>query len=182
MKKIVKLTESDLTRIVEQVIKESKKDNNIISEQATNFAAVFPSVNMLTTRDVKTQPLMGGTNNTNIIYLTKRDANGKPVPNTKFSYQLTGKYQFIPFNIILRNVFRDASGVLRAEALPSNKIVKAAMQALIGKQHLTTDGWLKIAAPADKINAALIQLHQNKGSSAKLELDGGVDITLKQVQ
>jgi len=71
---------------------------------------------------------------------------------------------------------------LRAEALPSNGIVKAAMQALIGKKYLSPDGWLKIAAPADKLNDALVQLHQNKGSSAELELNGGVDITLKQVQ
>jgi hypothetical protein len=40
----------------------------VINEQATSFGAVFPSVYMLTSRDVKTQPLMGGTNNTNIIY------------------------------------------------------------------------------------------------------------------
>lgn len=181
MKKIIRLTESDLTKIVEKVINESRYDDNIISEQATSFGAVFPSVYMLTSKDVKTQPLMGGNNNTNVIYLEKKDANGKPVPNTKFSYKLTGKYKFIPFNIILRNVFRDSAGVLRAEALPSNGIVKAAMKALIGNKYLSPDGWLKIAAPADKLNDALVQLHQNKGSSAELELDGGVDITLKQI-
>jgi hypothetical protein len=56
------------------------------------------------------------------------------------------------------------------------------MQKLIGKEFLTQDRWLKIAAPPDKINAALVQLHQNKGSKAKLELDGGVDIVLELVQ
>jgi hypothetical protein len=168
-------------RLEKRFIGESKFEESIISEQSTSFAAVFPTVNLLTTKDVKTQPLMGGTNNTNIIYLSKRDANGRPVPNTKFSYKLTGRYKFIPFNIILRNVHRDASGVLRAEALPSNGLVKKAMQALIGKKYLTDDGWLNIAAPADKINAALVQLHNNQGSEAKLSLNGGVDITLEQV-
>jgi hypothetical protein len=160
------------------LVEESK---NIISEQVT-FAAAFPSVNMLTSRDVKTQPLMGGNDGTNIIYLTKRDANGRPIPNTKFSYKLKGKYGFIPFNITLRKVSRDSAGKLFAEVLPDNGIVRKAMQKLIGKEFLTQDGWLKIAAPPDKINAALVQLHQNKGSKAKLELDGGVDIVLELVQ
>ena len=168
-------------KLEKRLIGESRFEESIISEQVLNFGVVFPTVNMLTTRDVKKQPLMGGTDNTNIIYLTKRDANGRPIPNTKFSYKLTGRYKFIPFNIILRNVHRDNSGVLRAEALPSNGFVKKAMQALIGKKYLTDDGWLNIAAPADKINAALVQLHNNQGSEAKLSLNGGVDITLDQV-
>lgn len=152
----------------------------LLSEQAT-FATVFPNINMLTTRDVKTAPIMGGNDNTNIIYLSKRDANGRPIPGTKFSYRLTGKYKFISFNIILRNVSRNAAGVLTGEVQPSNGIVKKAMQTLIGKQHLTPDGWLKIAAPANKINQALVQLHNNEGSSAELSLDGGVNIELEKV-
>ena len=156
---------------------------SIISEQAGGtFLNVFPSVAALTTRDVKTQPLLGGTNGTNIIFLSKRDANGRIVPNTKFSYKLTGRYKFIPFDITLRNVSRDSSGVLRAEVLPNNGFVRTAMKTLIGKQYLTNDGWLIIAAPNDKINAALVQLYNNKGSEAKLSLNGGVDISLEQVQ
>lgn len=176
MKKVVRLTESDLVKLVNKVIKETT-----ITEQSTTFASVFPSVNMLTTTNAKTAPIMGGNNGTNIIYLTKRDANGKPIPGTKFSYKLTGKYGFIPFNIILRNVSRSAAGTLTGEVQPSNSIVKKAMMALIPKQHITPDGWLKIEAPKDKINNALVQLHQSKGSSAEMELEGGVDITLEQV-
>jgi hypothetical protein len=153
----------------------------LLSEQSLTFAAAFPSVNMLTTTNLKSAPLMGGNDNTNIIYLSKRDANGRPVPGTKFSYKLTGKYKFISFNIILRNVSRNAAGVLTGEVQPSNGIVKKAMQTLIGKQHLTPDGWLKIAAPANKINQALVQLHNNEGSSAELSLDGGVNIVLEKV-
>jgi hypothetical protein len=164
------------------LVEESK---NIISEQVT-FGAVFPSVNMLTSRDVKTQPLMGGNDGTNIIYLTKRDANGKPIPNTKFSYKVKGKYGFmgIPFNITLRNVRRDSTGMLWAQGLPDNSVVRKAMQKLIGKESgfVTPDGWLKIGAKPEQINAALVQLHQNKGSKATLELDGGVDITLELIQ
>ena len=176
MKKVVRLTESDLVRLVNKVIKETT-----ITEQTTTFAAVFPSVNLLTTTNPRTAPIMGGNNGTNIIYLTKRDANGKPVPGTKFSYKLTGKYGFIPFNIILRNVTRNAAGTLKGEVQPSNSIVKKAMMALIPKEHITPDGWLKIEAPSDKINNALVQLHQNDGSEATMELEGGVNITLQQV-
>jgi len=156
---------------------------NIISEQVT-FAAAFPSVNMLTSRDVKTQPLMGGNDGTNIIYLTKRDANGRPIPNTKFSYKVKGKYGIIPFNITLRKVSRDSKGMLWAEGLPDNSLVRKAMQKLISKESgfKTEDGWLKIGAKPEQINAALAQLHQNKGSKATLELDGGVDITLELIQ
>jgi hypothetical protein len=164
------------------LVEESK---NIISEQVT-FAAVFPSVNMLTSRDVKTQPLVGGNDGTNIIYLTKRDANGKPIPNTKFSYKVKGKYGFmgIPFNITLRNVRRDSAGMLWAQGLPDNSVVRKAMQKLIGKESgfVTEDGWLKIGATPQQINAALAELHQNKGSKATLKLDGGVDITLELIQ
>lgn len=181
MKKIIRLTESDLTELVKRVIKESTSEKSIISEQAT-FLSVFPNLNMLTNRDQKTQPLMGGDDNTNIIYLTKRDAQGRTQPNTKFSYKLTGKYGFISFDIKLRKVERGlSSGILRGEVLPSNSVVKKAMQSLIGKEHLTPDGWLKIAAPSEQINDALVQLHKNKGSVAKLNLDGGVGITLQQV-
>lgn len=181
MKKIIRLTESDLTELVKRVIKESTSEKSIIREQAT-FASVFPSVNMLTSRDPKTQPIMGGEDNTNIIFLTKRDAQGRVLPNTKFSYKLTGKYGFISFNITLRKVRRgQTSGILSGEVLPSNSVVRKAMQKLIGKQHLTPDGWLKIAAPAEKIDKALTQLHNNQGSVAKLSLDGGVNITLQKV-
>ena len=176
MKKVVRLTESDLVKLVNKVIKETT-----ITEQSTTFASVFPSVNMLTNTNIKTAPIMGGNNGTNIIYLTKRDANGNPIPGTKFSYKLTGKYGFIPLNIILRNVSRNAAGKLTGEVQPSNSIVKKAMMALIPKQHITPDGWLRIEAPRDKINDALTQLHQTKGSSAEMELEGGVDITLEQV-
>jgi hypothetical protein len=158
-----------------------KLEERLLGEQTTTFASVFPSVNMLTTTDLRTRPLMGGTDGTNIIYLTKRDVNGKPIPNTKFSYKLSGSYKFFTFDITLRKVSRNAAGELVGEVLPNNGFVKKAMQTLIGKQHLTPDGWLKIAAPREKINQALVQLHNNKGSSAKMKLNGGVDIELEQV-
>jgi hypothetical protein len=176
------------------LVEESTSNKNTLSEQTTtSFAAAFPSVNMLTSKDVRTQPFMGGNDNTNIIYLTKRDANGKPIPNTKFSYKLKGKYGFVPFNITLRKVTRDTTGKLFAEALPDSGLVRKAMQKLIGgklcedpknmsKCPLTQDGWLKIVARPEQINSALTQLHQNKGSKATIELDGGVDVTLELIQ
>jgi len=33
---------------------------------------------------------IGGTNNTNIIYLTRRGEDGNEIPNSKFSYKLSG--------------------------------------------------------------------------------------------
>jgi len=98
--------------------------------------------------------------------------------------KVKGKYGIIPFNITLRKVSRDSKGMLWAEGLPDNSLVRKAMQKLISKESgfKTEDGWLKIGAKPEQINAALAQLHQNKGSKATLELDGGVDITLELIQ
>jgi hypothetical protein len=181
MSKIIKLTESDLTRLVKRIVKESEM---ILNEQAT-FMTIFPTVASMTAIGDRNNAAIGSNNGTNIIYLTKRDAKGNVIPNTKFSYRVGGSKGLIDFNITLRNVRRDYMGNLTGEALPDSKIIASTMKSLISKKSpeaITADGWLKIFVPRKKLDAALIELYNNKGREATIELDNeGIDITLEKI-
>jgi hypothetical protein len=65
--------------------------------------------------------------------------------------------------------------------LPKNGTVAGIMKKLIPSKSLTPDGWLSIRVPVDKLNAALVQLHNNKGSSAEIKVGSGIDINLTKV-
>jgi hypothetical protein len=178
MSKIIKLTESDLTRLIKRIVKESEM---ILNEQAT-FMTIFPTVASMTAIGDKNNAAIGSNNGTNIIYLTKRDAKGNVIPNTKFSYRVGGSKGLIDFNITLRNVRRDYVGNLTGEALPDSKIIASTMKALIPKENITADGWLNIFVPKAKLDAALTELYNNKGKEATIELDDeGIDITLEKI-
>jgi len=178
MKKVIRLTESDLTTLVKRIVKEREI---ILNEQAT-FMTIFPTVASMTAVGDKNNAAIGSNNGTNIIYLTKRDAKGNVIPNTKFSYRVGGSKGLIDFNITLRNVRRDYVGNLTGEALPDSKVMASTMKALIPKENITADGWLKIFVPKAKLDAALIELYNNKGREATIELDDeGIDITLEKI-
>jgi hypothetical protein len=159
------------------------KEVMLLEQPKMAFISMFPTVDTLTARTIKGYNPIGGTNNTNIIYLTRRDeTTGNEIPNSKFSYKLSGSYGFIDFDITLRNVVRNrASGVLTGEVMPRNGTVAGIMKKLIPSNSLTKDGWLQIKVPLDKLNAALVQLHKNKGSSAEIKVGSGVGINLVKV-
>jgi hypothetical protein len=121
---------------------------------------------------------MGAQNGTSIIYLTQRDSKGNVIPNSKYSYQVKGKYKFIPFDVSLYNVKRERNGDLVAMAYPKNKIVQAALDSLIKKEFKSPEGWLKVRVPNAKINDAVIKLKENKGSEAVIDAGNGVKIVL----
>jgi hypothetical protein len=161
------------------VIKET-----ILSEQQSKFGfiSMFPTTDTLTKKTNMGYNPIGGTNNTNIIYLTRRGEDGSIIPNSKFSYKLSGSYGFINFDITLRNVSRNrGTGVLSGEVMPKNGTVAGIMKKLIPSQALSQDGWLQIRVPVDKLNAALVQLHNNKGSSAEIKVGSGIEINLTKV-
>ena len=155
----------------------------MLLEQKMTFLSAFPTTNTLIAKTNKGFNPINGDNNTNIIYLTRRnETTGKEIPNTKFSYKLSGSYGFISFDIILRNVLRQpTNGELTAQVLPKNRVVAGIMKKLIPEDSLTSDGWLSIRVPLNKLNAALIQLHNNKGSNASIKVGSGVEIELEQV-
>lgn len=148
-----------------------------LREQASApFLSIFPTAAALAASNI------GGNNNTNIIYLTKRDAQGKEVPGSKFSYKVGGSYGFADFKITLRNVRRDATGNLLAEVLPDSGIVRTAMRKLIPAKNQTPDGWLYVKVPVAQLNDALNKLFTNKGLKAEIELEKeGIDISLERV-
>lgn len=155
----------------------------VLEQQKMAFISMFPTVDTLTDRTIKGYNPIGGTNNTNIIYLTRRDeTTGNEIPNSKFSYKLSGSYGFIDFDITLRNVSRNrGNGSLTGEVMPKSGTVAGMMKKLIPKDSLTNDGWLKIYVPVNKLNAALVQLHNNKGSSAEIKVGSGIEINLIKV-
>lgn len=154
----------------------------LLLEQSPPFLSIFPTAALLTSKSKEGFSPIGGNDNTNIIYLTKRDDKGREIPNTKFSYKLSGSYGIISFDIMLRKVSRNrGTGELLGEVKPKNSMMTSIMKKLIPKQSITSDGWLKIKVPVDQLNAALTQLHKSKGSKAEIKIDGGVTINLKKV-
>lgn len=154
----------------------------LMEQPKLGFISMFPTADTLTKKTSMGYNPIGGTNNTNIIYLTRRDeTTGNEIPNSKFSYKLSGSYGFIPFDITLRNVTRNASGELMGQVMPKNGTVAGIMKKLIPSNSLTKDGWLQIRVPVDKLNAALVQLHNNKGSSAEIKVGSGIEINLVKV-
>ena len=156
----------------------------MLLEQRIAFLNIFPTVNSLVARNAMGYNQINGNDNTNIIYLTRRDKiTGNEIPNSKFSYKVSGSYGIINFDIILRNVRRNrGNGKLTAEVKPTNGAVASIMKKLIPSYSLTNDGWLEIEVSLDELNTSLIQLYNNKGSSAEIKVDGGVTINLKQIQ
>ena len=154
-----------------------KESRTTLQEQTRSpFLTIFPTAAALASSSI------GGNDNTNIVYLTKRDAQGKEIPGTKFSYKVGGSYGFADFNVTLRNVRRDSQGNLLGEALPSSGIVKTAMRKLIPKENQTQDGWLYVRVPVAQLNQALAKLFTNKGAKAEIELEKeGIDITLERI-
>jgi hypothetical protein len=156
---------------------------SLLEQSKLGFISMFPTVDTLTKKTPMGYNPIGGTNNTNIIYLTRRDeTTGNEIPNSKFSYKLSGSYGFIDFDISLRNVGRNrGTGALSGEVMPKSGTVAGIMKKLIPKDSLTNDGWLKIYVPMDKLNAALVQLHNNKGSSAEIKVGSGIEINLLKI-
>jgi hypothetical protein len=177
MKKIIRLTESDLTNLVKRVIQ----------EQTVPFLTVFPNKSILSKSAIE------GQNGGNIIYLTKRDPKtGKVIPGTKFSYRVGGKYGFIPFDIVMQNVERGlSSGSLYAEVKPKNNTVYNVVKGLLpkendkdrGETYLKNDGWIKVMVLGDEINKALGELFDNEGDEVNVSVpnSGGISITLERV-
>ena len=118
----------------------------ILTEQQLGFISMFPTADTLTTKTRAGYNPIGGTNNTNVIYLTRRDEKtGTEIPNSKFSYKLSGSYGFINFDITLRNISRNpATGELLGQVLPKSGTVAAIIKKLIPGKSLTLPPLIKI--------------------------------------
>ena len=163
MKKIVRLTENDLTHLVKKVIEEQ----SILNEQLTLLSIPAPNISF------------GVGDTTKQIKLSGID------PTTKqrlvLKYNISGSYGFLGFDVELRNLRRDASGNLRGEAIPTNKTVYYALKNLVNASHFTPDKWLYVKVDVKDINEAINMLRKNKGASAKIDANHGVTIKLTRV-
>ena len=140
------------------------------------FEAPVPLLTVLATPALVT---LGAQNGSSIIYLTQRDAKGNVIPNSKYSYQVKGKYKFFNFDITLYNVKRATNGDLFALAWPTNKMIQSTLKTLAPKGNFDeTTGYLKLRIPNAKINEAIVKLRENKGSEAEVDAGNGVKVIL----
>jgi hypothetical protein len=154
----------------------------ITEEEKGSISSMYDIVNeqkMIPLLTILKNPLMVGfssKDNSNIIYLTLRDKDDKVVPNSKYSYKISGEYdagQFMPtisFDVKLRKVER-VFGNLMAQMKPDNSVVNLAMKTLIPKNNLTSDGWLSLQIPTNKVNEAIRNLKSGGGNSSVINLD-----------
>ena len=164
--KTVRLTESDLTRIVKRVMLESKKEyvkKAYISEQVALLS--IPPANIL----------FGAGDTPQQIKL--KGVDPKTQQTLVLKYNIQGRYG-VGFDVNLRNIKRGPNGNLTAEVQPDSWAIKKTMQGLVPKEHQTSDGWLYIDIPKEKINTAISQLRQNKGTAATIDAGQGVSISL----
>jgi hypothetical protein len=151
---------------------DQKIKNKFISEQY--------NVPLLTVLATPALISMGAQNGTSVIYLTQRDAKGQVIPNSKYSYQVKGKYGIFPsFDITLYNLKRENNGDLVGLAWPTSKTIQATLKTLVPNKNFDpTTGYLRLRIPNAKINEAIAKLRVNKGSTAKIDAGNGVDVIL----
>tara|TARA_R110001632_G_scaffold227123_1_gene361382 strand:+ start:54 stop:575 length:522 start_codon:yes stop_codon:yes gene_type:complete len=155
----------------------------ITEEERGSISSMYDIINeqkMIPLLTILKNPLkvnLSAKDNSNIIYLTQRD---KDVPNrkkVKYLYKISGEYDAgllmptISFDVKLRKVKRLVSGTLMAEVQPSNSVVNLAMKTFIPKESLTSDGWLSLRVPPDKVNDSIRDLKSGGGNSSVLNID-----------
>jgi hypothetical protein len=64
------------------------------------------------------------------------------------------------------------------EVLPENTVVQKTLKTLVPKESVTSDGWLKVSIPPEKIDAAIQELKKNKGATGVIDAGQGVKIML----
>jgi hypothetical protein len=150
------------------------------SDQKKEKKFIFETVPLLTILASPALIGIGSQNGSSIIYLTQRDANNKVVGDSKYSYQVRGKYGIFPsFDISLYNVKRATNGDLFALAWPTNKTIQALLKKLVPtKSFDPATGYLNLRIPNAKINDAIVKLRENKGSEAVIDAGNGVKVTL----
>jgi hypothetical protein len=150
------------------------------SDQKNEKKFIFETVPLLTVLAAPALINMGAQNGTSIIYLTQRDAKGNVIPDSKYSYQVRGKFSIFPsFDITLYNLKRENNGDLVGLAWPTSKTIQGTLKSLVPKGNFdTTTGYLRLRIPNAKINEAIVKLRQNKGSEAVVDAGNGVKVTL----
>ena len=124
--------------------------------------------------------------NTNIIYLTQRDNNGNVIPNSKYSYKVSGTYDAgslvpdVDFDVILKDVYRDSRGNLKGYAKPTNSFMRTTMNTLVPEKNMK-DGWLILYVPTSKINAGITSLKGKSGKATIIDAGKGVKINISKV-
>jgi len=150
------------------------------SDQKNEKKFIFETVPLLTILAAPALIGIGSQNGSSIIYLTQRDANNKVVGDSKYSYQVRGKYGIFPsFDISLFNVKRAGNGDLFALAWPKSKAIQATLKTLVPTEKFDpATGYLSLRIPNAKINDAIVKLRANKGSEAVIDAGNGVKVTL----
>jgi hypothetical protein len=161
MKRLI-ITEEEKNHILNMHVSSAKK--NYLTEQMTLLTIPAAKIN-ITQGDNSKQILLKHTDPT-----TKK--------TLVLKYNISGSYSFFNFDVEMRNIKRNTDGSLTAEVKPSNGMVHKTLKSLVKKDFLTPDGWLYVRIPVEKINQAIEELKQNRGSSAEIDAGNGVSVEL----
>jgi hypothetical protein len=177
-------TQDDANKAILLVLQDTREmGGEMMEETVMSPPAPARPTTVMDTLSVPSNKLLfqNSTNNNNIIFLSVRDDAGKVIPNTTYKYKIGGSYSFFDFNVNIRNLKRDDKGNLIGEALPSNSMAASAMRSLIPKQNLTTDGWLMIKIPNQKLTEGIQSLKSTKGQTAEIDAGQGVKVSLQYI-
>jgi hypothetical protein len=157
MKKVIRLTESELTKLIKKIV--TKK--NSVNEQLGLLSRPIGSIDIGPSKVTSKA----------IVLRSKNPNTGKQEYiryNIKASYKLVFP---IEFDVELRNFQRTQDGDLTAEAKPTGTFASKLMGLLPDKNKKgyeikTPDGWLHIRVTKKQLEEALNKLRQTKGQSA----------------
>ena len=172
--KIIHIQEAN-QQLEKRLLSERISTQGTLLTEQVNFLSIYPNVNIL--KSIKDTSLDASGQ---YLKLTKRNPqNGQIIPNTTLTYKIKGEYGISSFAVNMRNFKRRNDGSLELEAKPNSRIVAWTMKKLVPDGNQTTDGWLRVLIPVEKINAALDELFKNKGSEAKIVAGNGIKIVLR---
>ena len=147
MKKVIRLTESDLVRIVRRVLNEQVSVPPILS---------IPSLQINFSKGPEEQTIL----------LTDR----KNPKTQALSYKISAEYAGMDIGGDFKKFVRNADGSLYSEV----KIGWAVRQLIPDKFLTEKDKYLKLTIPAENIQQAIDQLKKTNGAKAQIRVPSGV--------
>ena len=172
MKKVIRLTESDLINVIKRIIKEEEKTS-------VSFKQAFPTKESITKSDVtifssdvnpdvdgKYDSVKGST-----LILRKKGVG-------RFYYNVSATYGGVNFDVTLSEVHvGKLTGGLFGLAKPKNSLIQWTVKSLIPKDYMEGD-YITFNIEKSELKNGLNKLWDNNGSSVIFDTDEGVKIKL----
>lgn len=159
MKKVIKLTESELINVIKRIISEQTTPGSptLLSIPLSNLS--FKAVNM--GKIIKLSGIV----------------NGK---EQVLNYKVEGSFGPFDFDVELMGLHRTSSGDLDGYAKPSGYFTSKLL-ALIPKEYkkvINLETWVRIGIPKKDLQKGIDQLKNTKGKTTEIEAGNGVTLKL----